>query len=137
MEGRAPCIDPVVDARDHHVGSRAEALDAGQDDGERRWALDAEGGNVGQAGDLDRLEGDRLPLVDRPHGGPGPAVVGQRSDHEQLVVAAEAGRQTTGQGGDARREDAVVVGDEDAHTETFPSVGRGPGGGDFGGAVTR
>ena len=65
VEGRPAGVDPVVDARDDHVGPGPEPLDAGQDHRQGRRAVDAVGGDVGQAGDVDVLVGDGLALVDR------------------------------------------------------------------------
>ncbi len=115
MEGRPSGVDAVVDAGHHEVRPGSEALDAGQDDGEGRGAVDPVGGDMGQSGDLHRFEGDRLPLVDRTHRGTGSAVIDQRGHHDQLVLVAQGRGQASGQGGDSRREDAVVVGDQDAH----------------------
>src|ERR1019366_1339107 len=84
-------IDTVVDARHHQVGPGAEPLDAGQDDRQRRWPVDAVGGEAVEPGDLDCLERERLALVDGPDGCSCSAVVGERGHQYQIVSAIEGG----------------------------------------------
>ena len=113
VHGRAPDVDPVVDARQHEVGAGAEAAHAGEDDGQGRRPVDAVGGDA-RPGPRSRRSRSR------PRRGSGRA-----RRRRPLRCSRPWGpprrprgrwRRPPGQGGDARGAHAVVVGDQDAQT---------------------